>query len=251
MRIVSSEPGTLPITESPLDNARTILATPAALGYRMPAEWEPHEATWIAWPHNRSDWPGKFETHPWIYAEIVRHLTRVERVNILVDDEAAEAKARAVLVRAHVLPEKASAPGKPAGNRSLLPNPNQPRVDARLRPDSFVASTASFAQERLPCRRGDRVAIQCLGQIQRLETRRAGRRRNRQTPASSGMAAGSQGRRRTAPHRAGGRQHRRQRPRHADHHRRVSAERYSAAQPWRFARAYWRNFSPTILASRK
>ena len=90
--------------------------TPAALGYRMPAEWEPHEATWIAWPHNRSDWPGKFETVPWIYAEIVRHLARVERVNILVEDESTEAKARAVLVRSHVLPEKAGEPGKPAGN---------------------------------------------------------------------------------------------------------------------------------------
>src|SRR3954447_15352703 len=59
-------------------------ATPAQLGYRMPAEWEPHEATWIAWPHNRDDWPGKFAPVPWVYTEIVRHLTRVERVNILV-----------------------------------------------------------------------------------------------------------------------------------------------------------------------
>jgi agmatine deiminase len=92
------------------------LETPAVLGYRMPAEWEPHEATWISWPHNRSDWPGKFETVPWIYAEIIRHLARVERVNILVDDEATEAKAREVLVRSQVLPEKASAPGKASGN---------------------------------------------------------------------------------------------------------------------------------------
>ena len=89
---------------------------PAALGYRMPAEWEPHEATWIAWPHNRSDWPGKFEAIPWIYAEIVRHLERVERVNILVNDEAAESKARQVLVRSHALPERAAEPGKRAGN---------------------------------------------------------------------------------------------------------------------------------------
>ena len=37
---------------------------PAQLGYRMPAEWEPHEATWIAWPHNRDDWPGKFAPFP-------------------------------------------------------------------------------------------------------------------------------------------------------------------------------------------
>jgi agmatine deiminase len=95
---------------------RTPSPTPAALGYRMPAEWEPHAATWIAWPHNRSDWPGKFEAIPWIYAEIVRHLARVERVNILVENKLAEAKARALLVRAHVLPERAAEPGKPAGN---------------------------------------------------------------------------------------------------------------------------------------
>ena len=40
----------------------------------MPAEWEPHEATWLAWPHEKSDWPGKFEPIPWLYGEIVRHL---------------------------------------------------------------------------------------------------------------------------------------------------------------------------------
>src|SRR5438309_9880101 len=51
---------------------------------RMPAEWEPHEATWLAWPHEREDWPGKFAPIPWVYAEIVRHLSRVERVYIAV-----------------------------------------------------------------------------------------------------------------------------------------------------------------------
>jgi agmatine deiminase len=95
---------------------RTLTPTPAALGYRMPAEWEPHAATWIAWPHNRSDWPGKFEAIPWIYAEIIRHLARVERVNILVENEAAEAGARALLVRAQVLPQEATEPGGAAGN---------------------------------------------------------------------------------------------------------------------------------------
>jgi agmatine deiminase len=89
---------------------------PAALGYRMPAEWEPHEATWLAWPHNRSDWPGKFEAISWIYAEIVSHLARAERVHILVNDEDAEAKARQVLVRSHVLPDRAAEPGARAGN---------------------------------------------------------------------------------------------------------------------------------------
>ena len=57
---------------------------PTSLGYRMPAEWEPHAATWIAWPHNDDDWPGKFELVPWVYTEIVRHLSRVEKVNIVV-----------------------------------------------------------------------------------------------------------------------------------------------------------------------
>jgi agmatine deiminase len=57
---------------------------PALLQYRMPAEWEPHAATWIAWPHNGDDWPGKFDPIPWVYTEIVRYLSRAERVHIIV-----------------------------------------------------------------------------------------------------------------------------------------------------------------------
>ncbi len=71
--------------------------TPRQFGFRMPAEWEPHEATWIAWPHNRTDWPGRFAPVPWVYGEIVRKLSRVERVRILVEDRAAEEQARRVL----------------------------------------------------------------------------------------------------------------------------------------------------------
>ena len=56
----------------------------------MPAEWAPHAATWIAWPHNPEDWPGKFQPIPWVYSEIVRHLSRVEDVHILVNNEDAE-----------------------------------------------------------------------------------------------------------------------------------------------------------------
>jgi len=70
--------------------------------WRMPAEWEPHEATWLAWPHEKSDWPGKFAPIPWIYAQIVGHLARVEKVRILVEDEAAERSARRVLTQSHV-----------------------------------------------------------------------------------------------------------------------------------------------------
>jgi agmatine deiminase len=63
----------------------------------MPAEWEIHEATWIGWPHELTDWPGKFAPIPWVYGEIVRHLARVERVRIFVENADAESKARAVL----------------------------------------------------------------------------------------------------------------------------------------------------------
>jgi agmatine deiminase len=66
----------------------------------MPAEWEPHEATWIAWPHRRDDWPGKFATIPWVYTEIVRHLHLSERVRILVNDAHTERRARRMLVKA-------------------------------------------------------------------------------------------------------------------------------------------------------
>ncbi|MFN0167229.1 MAG: agmatine/peptidylarginine deiminase [Bryobacteraceae bacterium] len=76
------------------------METPRSLGFRMPAEWEPHEATWIAWPHNRSDWPGKFEPIPWVYAEIVRKLALVEKVRILVDDPDAEQGVRRCLRKA-------------------------------------------------------------------------------------------------------------------------------------------------------
>jgi len=67
----------------------------------MPAEWEPHEATWLAWPHEKSDWPGKFAPIPWLYGEIVRHLARVERVRILVQDGDAEDAARRILKKCH------------------------------------------------------------------------------------------------------------------------------------------------------
>jgi agmatine deiminase len=69
----------------------------------MPAEWEPHAATWIGWPQNPEDWPDKFETIQWVYAEIVRHLGRVERVEILVNDEDVENSARATLRDTHAL----------------------------------------------------------------------------------------------------------------------------------------------------
>ena len=73
--------------------------TPHSLGYRMPAEWEPHSSTWIAWPHNAEDWPGKFQPIPWVYSEIVRNLSQVEDVNIIVNNADAEKRARGMLLR--------------------------------------------------------------------------------------------------------------------------------------------------------
>jgi agmatine deiminase len=75
--------------------------SPRELGYRMPAEWESHEATWLAWPHNPEDWPGKFQAIPWLYAEIVRLLAARERVNLVVQDEKEQRRAISVLERAH------------------------------------------------------------------------------------------------------------------------------------------------------
>jgi agmatine deiminase len=74
-------------------------AAPSSHNYRMPAEWSPHAATWIAWPHNPDDWPGKFQPIPWVYCEIVRHLSQVEDVHILVNDEAAQKRALNMLRR--------------------------------------------------------------------------------------------------------------------------------------------------------
>ena len=75
--------------------------TPAALGFRLPAEWEPHEATWIGWPHNATDWPGKFEPIPWVYGEIVRYLARGETVRVLATPRVARF-ARRILRRIDV-----------------------------------------------------------------------------------------------------------------------------------------------------
>ena len=90
----------------------------------MPAEWEPHEATWLAWPHESSDWPGKFAPIPWLYGEIVRQLARVERVRILVEDADAEQR---------VAEDSQEMPRRSDCGR-VLPSPDQPQLDSRLLP---------------------------------------------------------------------------------------------------------------------
>lgn len=87
--------------------------TLSELGYRMPAEWEPHRGTWISWPTRESSWPGKFEPVPAHWAAMARELCEAEEVNILVDDQNAvasvgrflkEHKADASNVHLHVFP---------------------------------------------------------------------------------------------------------------------------------------------------
>ncbi|MDQ6770096.1 MAG: agmatine deiminase family protein [Gemmatimonadota bacterium] len=68
-----------------------------SLGRRMPAEWEKHDATWIAWPHHEPDWPGKLAPIPWVYAEIVRALADHDRVEILCHDDSVAESARGLL----------------------------------------------------------------------------------------------------------------------------------------------------------
>jgi agmatine deiminase len=81
---------------------RAVAQTPFELGYRMPAEWAPHAATWLAWPHEPSDWPGKFEAVPWVFAEVIKNLTLGERVRLIVSGKRMQKAASAVLEKSQV-----------------------------------------------------------------------------------------------------------------------------------------------------
>lgn len=81
---------------------KTLESTPAALGYRMPAEWEKHEATWLGWPHESSDWPGKMLAIRWVYGEMIRKMARGERVRLCLNSKTDEKIARSVLDAAGV-----------------------------------------------------------------------------------------------------------------------------------------------------
>jgi len=74
--------------------------SPAALGYRMPAEWEPHAGTWFTWPRPEGiSFPGKYDTVPPVYAELIKQLAAVEQVHINVWHADMEAQARELLRR--------------------------------------------------------------------------------------------------------------------------------------------------------
>jgi agmatine deiminase len=82
--------------------ARVALPFPSELGFRQPAEWEPHRATWLAWPHHEDDWPGKLAAIGWVYTEIIRRLALREQVSLLVPNERLEAAAKRALEKGGV-----------------------------------------------------------------------------------------------------------------------------------------------------
>jgi agmatine deiminase len=76
--------------------------TPAKLGFAFPAEWDKHDATWIGWPHNRTDWPGKMAPIQWVYAEIAKKITAGETLRVLVNSLEHRERATRVLTRSGV-----------------------------------------------------------------------------------------------------------------------------------------------------
>lgn len=72
--------------------------TPAALGFRMPAEWELQESVWLSWPHNRETWPGAFDHIPKVFAEIVKHISESQLVRINVENDSMADQARRLLI---------------------------------------------------------------------------------------------------------------------------------------------------------
>jgi hypothetical protein len=135
----------------------------------MPAEWEPHESTWLAWPHFRGDWPGKFEPIPWVYAEIVRNLARHERVDLIVNNASSENGARAMLEKADALSDNVCF--------------HRWRTDRVWTRDSgciFLTPAASIILRRLRAARSA-LSIQRLGKVSELQVRRKGWRAHGQS----------------------------------------------------------------------
>src|SRR2546428_14174295 len=84
-------------------------AAPASLGYSMPAEWAPHRATWLSWPHNRETWPVQLEQARSVWIEMIQALSPHEQIYLLVNDEQTRQDATARLKTSrhrldHVMP---------------------------------------------------------------------------------------------------------------------------------------------------
>ena len=161
----------------------------------MPAEWEPHASTWLAWPHYRGDWPGKFEPIPWVYAEIIRHLGRHERIDLIVNSAASEKHARKVLSKANALSKNVRFHRWPT-NRVWTRDSGCTFVVTDAHVGTAVPEPSGRAQ--LDSHR-HQMALQRLGQIPQLSARRKDRqphgqscpRRRKSAPSTENRASSS------------------------------------------------------------
>jgi agmatine deiminase len=145
--------------------------------YRMPAEWEPHTATWIAWPHRAEDWPGKFETIPPVFAAIARHLHHSERVRILINNAEAERRVARLLREAGVNLEQIDffpIPTDRAWTRDYGPMLVQAAGDDKVIVDWRFSAWAKYPEWQNDDRVA-RAAAEALG-LRHLEPRLGGRR---------------------------------------------------------------------------
>ena len=105
--VVFNFPLSLSIFNFPLsissDHVKQTESTPSARGYHMPAEWEPHQATWLTWPHDEAHWPGLYEKIPPIWARMVKELEIGEEVHIVTHDAVVEESARKEMRKAGVI----------------------------------------------------------------------------------------------------------------------------------------------------
>ena len=131
----------------------------------MPAEWESHEATWLAWPHFHGDWPGKFESIPWVYAEIIRNLSRNERVGLDRQQAGSEKRARKTLQHCKCPQQKR--PLSSLADRSSL----DPRLAAvrSSSMDQLASPLVLSGTVRQNCERS--LALQRLGKVFKLRAR--------------------------------------------------------------------------------
>jgi agmatine deiminase len=141
--------------------------------FRMPAEWEPHEATWLGWPHTLSDWPGRFAPIPWVYGEIVRKLADGEIVRILVPSRAHELKARRVLDRVGAATSRVEffrVPTDRGWTRDFGPICVR---RARPEPQVAVARFRFTGWAKYPDHRKDDLAAERVAKMLRLQVRHA------------------------------------------------------------------------------
>ena len=169
----------------------------------MPAEWEPHEATWLGWPQNATDWPGKMNAIQWVYGEMVRKIAPGEKVRILVDSPAG---------RSPGAPRAGARPGRILRQVEFFRWP----TDRGWMRDSGPI----FVRRNVRGRRERAIVHFHFNAWARYDNWR----QDRKVPERASRATGPAAVRRPVPRppvRAGGRRHRRQRARHAADHRGV------------------------------